>query len=111
MIPTTMSLAGKRVETDVTPAGTGLPGAAAPSSPAPSPSPSPRPAAKPAATAAPRVEAKRPPTKPLAAAAPKSIQPGAARPAAPSGGYTDRPGVDSTADPATVLPSPIIPKF
>jgi sulfide:quinone oxidoreductase len=35
MIPTAMSLAGKRVEKDVTAAGTGMPTAVAPSSPAP----------------------------------------------------------------------------
>jgi sulfide:quinone oxidoreductase len=57
MIPTTMSLAGKRVEKDVTAAGTGMPTAVAPSSPAPAP--------RPAATAAqgPKLE-----TTPLATA-------------------------------------------
>ena len=104
-IPTTMSLAGKRVESDVGPAATGLPAPEQPSSPAPPPRP---------------VKA-RLETKPLAASRPSPAP--AARPApAPSakplapamasaGGYVDRPGVDSTADPATVLSHPIVPKF
>ncbi|MCB0913473.1 MAG: NAD(P)/FAD-dependent oxidoreductase, partial [Propionibacteriaceae bacterium] len=94
MIPIQMSLAGKRVEKDVTPAGTGMPTAAAPSSPAPPPKP-----------AAPRLEIKPLPTvRPAPAASVASAPP-------PAAGYVDRPGVDSTADPATVLPDPIIPKF
>ena len=45
--------------------------------------------------------------KPKAAATPSATKPNPV----PGGGYVDRPGVDSTADPATVLPDPIIPKF
>jgi sulfide:quinone oxidoreductase len=143
MIPTTMSLAGKRVETDVTPAGTGLPTAAPPSSPAPLPHA--RSATKPAPergrTAKPLPERAHPPKplpeerarspKPLPEERARSLKPlpeerasasvtkgrprldttPLPRPSAPPGGYADRPGVDSTADPATVLPDPIIPKF
>ena len=94
MIPTTMSLAGKRVETEVAPVA-------------------------PAVSAPPRVE---PPVR--RAPAPKlrlEPTPLPLRPGAPAstptpvavavGQYVDRPGVDSTADPATVLPDPIVPKF
>ncbi|MGC4151743.1 MAG: hypothetical protein QM628_01530, partial [Propionicimonas sp.] len=60
----------------------GLPAPEQPSSPAPAARPAPAPSAKPLAPAM-----------------------------ASAGGYVDRPGVDSTADPATVLPHPIVPKF
>jgi len=94
MIPTTMSLAGKRVEKDVTAAGTGMPTAVAPSSPAPTPRATPRPKL-----------ASMPLTKPR----PEPAVPPARSPATAAAGYTDRPGVDSAAD--QVLPTPIIPKF
>lgn len=96
LIPTAMSLAGKRVEKDVTAAATGLPGP----EPASSPPPAPR-------SAKPRLE-----TKPLATSRPTPAPAPVVAVAAPSSGsYADRPGVDSTADPATWLPDPIIPRF
>jgi len=94
MIPTTMILAGKRDEKDVTAAGTGMPTAVAPSSPAPTPRATPRPKL-----------ASMPLTKPR----PEPAVPPARSPATAAAGYTDRPGVDSAAD--QVLPTPIIPKF
>lgn len=111
LIPTAMSLVGKRVETDVTAEGTGMPTTPAPSSPAPPPRPA-KTAAEPAAPPKGRAPAKpRPGTTPLVAPRPAATPAPATRPSAPVGGYVDRPGVDSTADPTTVLPQPIVPKF
>jgi sulfide:quinone oxidoreductase len=103
MIPTDMSLLGKRVEKDVTEAGTGLPG---PAKPPASPPPAPKPRAEvkapaPRAAAKPKLE-----TKPLASPA---AAPVASRATAP--GYQDGAGIDSAADPTSVLPAPIVPKF
>lgn len=67
-----------------------VPGAATPRSGA-------RPSAKPAAKA---------PTRPTAKAGPAAKGAPEVIPA-----YVDRPGVDSTADPSTWLPDPIVPKF
>ena len=95
LIPTAMSLAGKRVETEVAPVVV-------------------------PATAPPRVEppARRPPAPKLRIEpTPLPLRLGAPPASAPTpvavavGHYEDRPGVDSTADPATVLPDPIVPKF
>ncbi len=97
MIPTKMSLAGKRVEKEVSSEATGMPSVAAPSSPTPAPK-----------AKKPRIEAK--PITPAAKPAPVPAAASAA-PSGPPGGYVDRPGVDSAADPASVLPDPIIPKF
>ena len=142
MIPTAMSLAGKRVEKQVSAEATGMPSIGAPSSPPPpratvaSPTPeelrtrdstTPTPEELPtrdSRTPAPEelrertersVTKGRAPARPKAApiAKPKAAAtPSATKPnPVPGGGYVDRPGVDSTADPATVLPDPIIPKF
>ncbi len=95
LIPTAMSLAGKKVESVVAPSPVAATTAQPPVAPPPRPA-RPRLAAKPAAAR----PAPAPPSPAAPAAATASV-----------GGYVDRPGVDSTADPATVLPDPIIPKF
>ncbi len=110
-IPTTMSLVGKRVETDVTSQGTGMPTTPVQSSPPPARTAAPGPdqqARVPKDGAARPKPATKAPATPRPTPAPAAA---AAKPSAPAGGYTDRPGIDSAADPATVLPAPIIPKF
>ena len=94
MIPTMMSLAGKRVETEVAPV---APAVSAP------------PRVEPPVRRAPAPKLRLEPTPlPLWPGAPASTP----TPVAVAvGHYVDRPGVDSTADPATVLPDPIVPKF
>ncbi len=102
-LPGAMSLAGKRVEEDVSAAATGMPTAVAPASPTPARA---APAAKPTR---PRLE-----TKPLPATAAKAAPgpaPHARKPGAPVPAYESRPAVNATADPADILPDPIIPKF
>lgn len=79
MIPTTMSLAGKRIESEIGAAATGLPAADGPSSPPPAPR-----------------------ELVLATAKPDATRPAAA---------TTRAAVGSTAERASVLPDPIVPKF
>lgn len=74
--------------------------APATSAPAPKRPVSPRPKARPTA----KPQAARPASKPSGKAS--KSQPSEAVPA-----YVERPGVNSTADPATVLPDPIIPTF
>lgn len=103
-IPTNMSLIGKRVEKDVSPAATGMPTAInAPTPSAPVTRAPKVPAAKPARTAPPSPTATPKPT-------PKPATKPASKPA-PMAPYEPKPAVNSTADPATVLPNPIIPKF
>ena len=95
---TNMSLLGKNVEDGDTASRRKRP------SPLAGPAPS-----RPVAPARP-VAAARPSSK----AAPKARPSSSARPqaaAAPPPAYVPQRGVDSTADPATVLPDPIIPKF
>ena len=100
-LPGAMSLAGKRVEDDVSAAATGMPTAVAPASPTPT---RPAPVTKPAR---PRLE-----TKPLVTTSAKPAAGAPARKAgAPVPAYESRTAVNSTADPAVILPDPIIPKF
>lgn len=82
MIPTKMSLAGKRVESDVSAAGTGIPSAPTPSSPTP-------------AQATPD----------------QSSKPDNASEKGPDAAYTDSTGKMSDSEPATVNSQPIIPSF
>ena len=65
----------------------------------------PAPAAKPAAAKRPRPASKPAPSKRAPATAGKSA------PEAPLPAYVPQKGVDSTADPAAILPDPVIPKF
>ncbi|MDQ7993096.1 MAG: FAD/NAD(P)-binding oxidoreductase [Propionicimonas sp.] len=104
LIPTAMSMAGKRVEKDVAATATGLPGAPEPSSPTPVRLPIRSSSVRPLP---PRPAHPRP--APPHPAPPRPSPVGMA--AAPADGFPDRPGIDSTADPATVLPDPIIPRF
>ncbi|MCC2593634.1 NAD(P)/FAD-dependent oxidoreductase [Tessaracoccus sp. OS52] len=98
---THMSRLGKVIEGDVVPAT--KPAASRPAEAPRTPRVALRPTpARPAARAA-----SRPPTKP--ASKPKAASSRTAT--APVPAYVDRPGVDSSADPATVLPEPIIPTF
>ncbi len=104
-IPTNMSLLGKRVEKDVSPAATGMPTAVS------SPTPASVPVTRAPKPAAPKAAAPKPATsKPPTTSAPKpAAKAGAPTPPPPA--YEAKPAVDSTADPSTVLPNPIIPKF